>query len=328
LELACDIPKKKKTINLEKSKQDKINKKFKNLNLNNIDKLTDFVELMKNDMYRKVSIDFLKQYYEEAEVDAIMVNSLLQAFCIANFSNVIFDSYKTRFEQKLILKANKLVLTVNKLLNNELNNDTLTEFYLAMDIYLSLFKVWNEGPLINEITKLFDELQSEINIVRIRNRRKLSIINYGNKIKDLIDQLFNKNPKYSIRILLNNYDIFKDLDDLEKYFWLSVGQVYSQYRETLFITLVSELKIKLINKLSRPYDRKKIYYLIDIEDLISKIGSGLFDNGTIVNILNIIGNKIKKNNSDFFFTTKYEQDLTDKNVIDLFEQFYHAILCL
>ena len=311
MELACDILKQSKEIKIE----NKVNKKFKNLHLNSISNLHDFLNIIKQNTYTNTATSLLNQYFDDVDED--MSEGLLMAYCISLFSDQIFDSYKSRFEQKLILTANKVVLIVNNMLDNM---EPSNEFYNIIDVYYSLYKVWKSQDSINILTKLFGEIQDEINIINIQTKRGINI--NLTQSKDLVSQLFNQNPKYAIRILLHNYDIFRNAEELEEYFWQCVQKHYNQYQEAIFVILVSELKIRLIPILTNPSDRKKVYYCIDTEDIIHKISNSGLTNEMISNIVNIFGNKIKKINSNFIFETISVENIP----VNLFKGFYHATL--
>ncbi len=314
MELACDIPKQSKKIIIE----NKINDKFKKLRLHGIQDLHVFLSKIKKEKYIKRTTLLLEQYFQDVEKD--MVDAVLMAYCISSFSDKLFDSYKSRFEQKLIFAANKVVVAIDKLI---INSEPPSEFYNTIDHYVSLYKVWKSQDSINELTKLFEEIQNEIQIMNLQKKRGLNI--NTTKSKELIDKLFLKNSKYATRILLHSYDIFNNSHELEKYFWNCVKTAYQKYHDVIFVTLVSELKIRLIPLLTDPYDRKKIYYSIDTEELIQKISNMLLTNDAIMNIINIFGNKIKKINSKFIFETIVD-DKVPNHIVNLFESLYHATL--
>lgn len=253
-----------------------------------------------------------------------MTDAILMAYCISLFSDQIFESYKSRFEQKIILAANKVVLTLQKLSNNLEKTQTFyDEFYNNIDHYFSLYKVWRSEDSIRTLTKLFDEIQEQINIINIQTKRSISI--NIDETKKLIKQLFENNPKYATRILLHNYNIFTNSVALEQYFWKKVQKYYYRYCDAMFLIIVAELRIKLIPLLLDPVCRKTLYYSIDTEDLIHNIRNSKLSNTTIAEIINIFGSNIQKINKDFQFN-KISKDTLKSDpmlLLNIFKSFYH-----
>ncbi|ARF09506.1 hypothetical protein Indivirus_1_129 [Indivirus ILV1] len=312
VELACDIPKQSKKIIIE----NKIKDKFTKLNLQSISSLNNFLNNIKKDKYIKTTNLLLSQYFQDVQRD--MSEAILMAYCISLFSNELFNTYKSRFEQKLILAANKTVLEINKLL---INSDSPSELYHVIDHYISLYKVWKSQDSIDKLSKVFEEIQNNIKVMNIQKNKGIKI--NISKSKELFDKLFIQNPKYAIRILLHNYKIFNNFNDLEEYFWDCVQTVFLKYFDTIFITLISELKILVIPLLMNPYDRKNIYYTIDTEELIQKISNSCLTHNDISYIINEFNNNIKKINSNFIF----DSIVVDKfDIIKSFKLFYHETL--
>lgn len=313
MELAFSILKKSEITYNQDIKYDKITN-FKNLKLKNINNLNDFFSLIKKDKYINATKDFLKQYFQD--IDIIMVTAIQMAYGISLFSDKIFDSYKSRFEQKLIFAANKVMVIIEKLLesdNQNQKNEDISGFYSIIDNYLSLYKVWKSQDSIDSLTKLFNEFEKELKIIKIQKRRSITI-NTKNS-KDIIDKMFKIDAKYAVRILLHNYFIF--ITDIQEYFWKCVKTTYEKYPEIIFITLVTELKILLIPFLKNPNDRKQIYYNIDTEDLINKISDRGLDDDLIHEIISIF----KK-----FILPDIDVKENSKENIDLFELFYGELL--
>lgn len=318
MELACDILKRsKEETKKEIEMEDDINLKFQKLGLNSISTPTDFLNSIKKEKYICCTKALLEQYFQNVDDD--MVNAIQMSYCLSSFSNEIFDSYKSRFEQKLIVAANKVMIAIDKLIKN---SEPPSEFYNIIDNYLSLYKVWKSQDSINVLTKLFEEIQKELKIIKLQKKKGLNI--NLSKSEELIDKLFLENPKYATRILLHNYNIFSDSQDIEKYFWNCVQNTCKKYWDIIFVTLVAELKIHLIPFLTDPCDRKKIYYSLDTENLIQKISNNELTSDVVHNIMIIFSNKIKKINSKFIFETIDEDSIP--SIVKLFESFYHEVL--
>lgn len=320
MELTCDIMKraytKKKIKRNYSDDTEDPHVQFKKLHLSLINNLNDFLDCMKKEKYILVTRELLQQYFQN--VEHVMISAILMSYCISQFSDKIFDSYKTRFEQKLIFAANKTMVTFNKLIGG----DSPSNFYNIVDNYISLYKIWKSQDSIDVLTKLFEELQTEIKIIKIQKKKNMNI--NLERSRGMINGLFEQNPKYVVRIILHNYDIFNGLESITEYFWDLVKKSYDneEYSDIIFITLISELKIKLIPKLSDPYDRKKVYYNIDTEDIIQRISNEGLTTDVICGIIDIFGNKMKKVNSQFVFDGCND----DVKVVDSFKAFYNELL--
>lgn len=328
MELASDIL--KRSENIKTNNLSSLQNKFKNLHIElteNNKTLKNILDTIQKPEYITTVSLFIEIFFDKEQITEInkeMIDAILMSYCISLFSNEIFDSYKSRFEQKLILAANKLIITLQKFINNiEYNKNFYSEFYNNIDNYFSLYKVWRSQDSIQKLTQIFNEIQEQINIINLQTKKHISI--NISKTQQLIDQIFNYNPKYATRILLHNYDIFTNSRELEQYFWKKVRKCYYNYYDAMFLIIVAELRIRLIPLLLDPVSRKKIYYDIDTEDLIQKIRNSKLSNTIIANILNIFGNQIKGINKDFDFTNVSKQDLKDDSMLllNIFESFYH-----
>lgn len=322
MELACDIirPSKESLIN------DDIKKKFNSLQnkLTNNKNLKDFLKEMKNKEYIDTTSLFVKKLFDN-KMTGEMTDAILMAYCISSFSDQLFNSYKSRFEQKLVLAANKVVLALDKMTKNKDNE--LENFYNIVDHYHSLYKIWKSQDYLRTLTKLFDQIQEQNKIISLQIKKGIPI--NTKKSEELIDELFKNNSKFATRILLHNYEIFCSLLELECYFWKKVKDTYYQNKDEMFIIIVSELKIKIIPLLTNPQDRKDIYYKIDIEDLVCHIRHDKLNNSTISDIINIFGEKITKINPDFQYNEINKEELKKDNMLllNLFENFYNFIIC-
>jgi len=336
MEIACDILKK----SCPTSKYIDIKKDFINLKLNVItkkDTMDTFLKLVNNKNYITIATRLLGEYFHN--IDTNMGTSILMAYCISSFSDTLFSSYKTRFEQKLILSANKVVIYINKLVNNNsVTEDFTHEFLNIIDHYYSLYKIWKSKDSINEMSDLFENIQTTTNVLKYQIKKNKSItsiasitsnisnksnilpINYDS-LTDSLEKLFYLNAKYALRIILHNYDIFNELSSFEIKFWEKVKMLYPKYKDAMFIILVVELKIRLIQRLSDPSDRKDIYYKLDTENIIDKIRSGTLTNSKIIKIINMLQNKMSKINDNFI--CKELTNSQDIDIIDIFSVMFN-----
>jgi len=323
MEIACDIL--KKSIASATHKHTNI-KKFKSLNLSDISRknnMESFLKLVNSKKYVDITNEFMGEYFDNTNKDTGI--SILMAYCISSYSDTLFDSYKTRFEQKMILSANKVVLLIEKLLNiqdNAFPDNFYNEFLSTIDHYYSLYKIWKSKDSINEMSNLFENIQEIASIIKIQLVKHIPTDKYDFLI-NLMNKLFDLNPKYALRIMLHNYNIFSGLQLLETKFWDKVVTVYQLHKDAMFVILVVELRIRLIPLLLDPLDRKDIYYNLDTEDIINKIRNYDLDNKKIIEIINILQDKTKKINNNFI-NKQLSPNFQEKDMILLFKYMFHS----
>ena len=250
-----------------------------------------------------------------------MTDAILMAYCISLFTNQIFESYKSRSEQKLILAANKVVITLEKFVDGIIDDN----FYGVLDYYLSLYRIWKSEDSLKILTKLFDQIQEQCKIMNIQVKKGIKID--FDFVSNLIDELFHINCKHATRILLDNYSLFDNIIKVKQYIWKKIQQCYYKHYDEMFLIIVAELRIKLIPLLSDPFDRKKIYYHIDTDDLIQIIRNSALTNTKIADIINTFGNKFKKINHSFTFNDVQKKDLKEDPMLllHIFESFYDQL---
>jgi hypothetical protein len=322
MEIACDVLKKSFITN----KIMNAKRKFRNINIidiantNNID---NFLKKINTPKIIEISTEFIKEYFANNNKD--MGVSLLMAYYISSFSEKLFGSYKSRFEQKLNFAANKVVLYIEKIIANDtLSNDYNEEFMSSFDHYYSLYKIWKSKDSINEMSNMFQTLQELSDIIKIEIKKNGKTTKY-NYLEKLLVKLFQYNIKYAIRMFLHNYNIFYGLSSLENKFWELVNQYYDDYKDELFIILVAELKIRLIPYLNNVNDRKELYYDLDTEDIINKIRNHNLNNKSIYKIINILQNKTQKINNTYD-VHKIKSKITNQDLVNIFKSMFSETL--
>jgi len=305
MEITCNVLKRSSSIQINyKTKT----KKFKNLNLESMSKkcnMTSFIKTISSEKYVCVSMDFIKEYFDNVNEDIGL--AVLMTYYISSYANHIFGLYKTKFDQKLLCAANQVILSIENM---------SIDFPNIFDNYYSLYKTWKSKDSITEMNNLFEhiyEIAKGIQIQKTKNN------NYDTShLIKLMDNLFDFNSKYASKIILHNYELFDGLSEFKSHFWEKIKLTYKNDKDTLFVIIITELKIKLIPLLLNPVDRKEIYYGLDTENIINKIRTSEFDNAKKMEIINILQNKIKKINE------KYIPDSTN-NIISLFENMFEYI---
>jgi hypothetical protein len=327
MEIACNIlPRYNFELSLKKYKSIKYKKEFENLKLNTIyqNNMDQFLKLLNTPEYIETTLSFFTQYF--CDMDHNISKIVLMAFYIHRYSNILFDKYKTKLEQKLIISANKVVQNINKLLKNY-DIDLVSTLLTNIDNYYSLYKIWSEKDSIDKMAILFENIQNNINILKIQKKNKCNCdINHKCLIK-YIDDLFDLNQKYALRIILHDYHIFYNMPKFEKEFWDKIRTIYINHKDIylMFVILVVELKIKLIQILSNPIDRKDIYYKLDTENIINRISTNTLDDNYIINIMDLLQNKITT--IDYFYIKQnIKKKKLYRTIINIFEKMYNSIL--
>ena len=162
--------------------------KFKELNLfENVRLLsyTKFMKLINTKHYLKTVINFVEQIIKGDTSD--VSKSILMAYAISAYDNEFFGSYKTSFDKSLMMSANKLVLELEDL-NNNLN---INEFREDLDHYYSIYKVWESKDSLNQVDKIYDEIQNELE----KKKMALNEENIDNIFLKYMNNLFNLNYK-------------------------------------------------------------------------------------------------------------------------------------
>ncbi|QKF94108.1 hypothetical protein QKU48_gp0650 [Fadolivirus algeromassiliense] len=324
MEIACDILRRSSISDRHKD----IRKKFKELKLSDIcrkSSYSSFYKLINNEKYINTTMSLIEQYVDNVDTEFSL--SILMAYCISAYPDNLFDTFRSRFEQKLILAANKVVLYLEKLITeSELSSDFHDEFLNIMDHYYSLYKLWKSRDSINQMSIVFDEMKEAINIYRLQLKRNYTLTNYDSIYLSL-NELFNQNPKYATRILLHNYDIVRVIDAVEIKFWDKVREAYSRDKDAIFIIMVAELRIKLIPMLTNPIDRKELYYTIDTEEIINKVRAYDFTQDKIKKIMNTLQSKVAIVNPNYIKgeTLKYADDIIIRIFNYMFNTTYDVI---
>ena len=113
--MTCDIL--KKTSTSERYRE--VKTKFRELKLNNLSRsesFKTFTKIINKQKYLDLTKRLLQEFVQNVTDD--LSHSILMAYCMSAFPNNVFSS-KTRFETKLLLFANKIVIMVENLINDK-----------------------------------------------------------------------------------------------------------------------------------------------------------------------------------------------------------------
>lgn len=337
MEIACGILKSTKnnylqdnntfTMSTGKSTSKYIFNNFKNLKLCNLatkNNLDSFLKIIQRTYFIETTTTLMQYFFEN--IDNNISTAILMAYCISSYSDVLFDTYKSRFEQKLIISANQVVAIIEKVLISKESFNHRQTLVSTVDHYYSLYKLWKSGESLGEMSKLFDNMTDIAILLSKKNNT-----NINKNLKILLTRLFELNNNYALRIMLHNYDIFKNLTWFEEFFWQDIVYViYNQISEdqnndminSMFVISVVELKIKLIQLLNNPADRKEIYYYLDSEDMIDKIRKSFFNFKNMVEVIQLLQNKIQK----IDITFPIENEITKDNILKIIRNMFNVLL--
>ena len=288
MDLTCNIPK-KNNKNLNSVNADIINE-IKKINLlNESTKLSkdQFYDKIKSNKYISIYNELMNIYFSDSATNNLGF-IILMAYYISGYTDKIFTNYKSSSENKLILAANKVVVYIEKLLNNA-NFGFDDEFYLSIDHYYSLYKLWESNGSIKKLCNIFDEI---IELNKIKKYILKNNNDYDDKLMRLVQSMFNYNPNYTIHVILHNYEMIGGSKNVNTFFWDKVSYYFNKDRDTIFLIIIAELRNKLIFMLKNPSDRKDLYYNIDIENIINKIRNHDFSESDITSIITVLLDKV------------------------------------
>ena len=135
---------------------------------------------------------------------------------------------------------------------------------------------------LNNISNLIDKL---IDIVNGNIKSKHS--DHIKRIKKIIKKIFSINVNFAIKSLLNNYDLFSDVEGILDIIWDNIKHTVKDYIH-VFVIMMAEIRVKLIKSIDSAIDRRTIYYNVDIDTIIKEIRNNTFDIGEFNKVFKII----------------------------------------
>lgn len=299
MELACDIVKINTKYREPKNFTKYINY-FKNLNLIDSTKTLTADQFFKKIVGLSIDCDFDKSKN--------ITFTLLTAYYITYYKDQLFD-YLTAFENKLISAANSIVL----FLEGNYNNINIEEFYASIDIYYALYTTWNSEDKISKIEEYLDNIKETLFVERQTNKSN------NNTYICTVNNMYEIDAKFATKVLLQNLKLFNNCLILKNIIWQKIKKYYDNVSQNIFLIIIVELRIVLIQLTTDTKDRKEIYYKIDPEDIIKHIREDTLTQELISKILVLFITKINK---IFNGKLQYTQHI---HTIDLFQQMYDII---
>ena len=300
MELACDIVRKKTNVyNITNTL-----KKIKSIGLKDPNLIQDKNIADRVNLILKSIID----------CNDDIGDALITAYYISTHTiNELHDNNIK--DQRLINAANSLVSCIENSEKKYLED----VFFDCMDNYYSLYKMSKSSSEISEIELLFNELEEKIKIHLLLSKKKQII----KKSKfTIIKKMFNINPMISTKKLLSSYKLISRIPYLCNIIWKEIldnmnNNIYN--REHLFIIMVAELRIMMVPKLNNTSDRKKLYYMIDIENIIQSIRNRSLSISNVLSIISIFDNKYTIPSCEIW------DNYFDKCIVDFFHTHFDTL---
>jgi hypothetical protein len=140
---------------------------------------------------------------------------------------------------------------------------------------------------ISKIEVLFNRLEEKIktHLLASVKGHEMGPSRFG-----IIDKMFNVDPMITTKKLLSEYKLISAITDVCDIVWKRIlnnmnTSIYN--REHLFIIMVAELRIMMVPKLTSSSERKRLYYKIDIEEIIQAVRNRSLSPRDVVNIIGI-----------------------------------------
>lgn len=303
MEAVCEVIKKK-------SKITNTSPTLKKLKIINLSKLTttlnaaEFIDYISEKEYIEKVDSVIRKLFRKAPTD--IGYSIILSYYISAYPDNVFNEYMSKLDIKLEQAANKVVNCLNKTtktvdhvdhVDHEVADQNLYDtLFSTIDNYYSLYKIWTSKDSINLIDDKMERIEKCIN-----NKSEMSKTAFReceHILSKEVEIMFDLSPKFSINKLLENYDIISHSARLVSFFWKCVDEYINSCvedeRDSIVLIMVVHIKIKLINLLTEPTDRKDIYYNVDSEDIVKTISEDKLNPKYINKIIKLLSNKVEK----------------------------------
>jgi hypothetical protein len=245
-------------------------------NINDVDNINNTRHKLRELNIRDIAIqyhnhiDFLKNV-DRDKISSILTpifdidltNTVIMAYYFVYYKDTVFDSFKTRSEIKLIKCAYTLVNYIDNIDDHD-NHDFINQ----LDRFNSLYYLWVNRQNIADIDQIYQNISESINMYNYSKKYNITRKIVSKNIKKYIDNLFRINCNIAVKILISNYSILSSIPCLFKKIWKKIKY---NYNINIFLILVSELKHQILIRLDDIICIKKIYYELDIEELVKQL---------------------------------------------------------
>lgn len=213
---------------------------------------------------KKIVIGFLKLFFENVSED--IATAVVDAYRMSAYSDEVFGIYCSLGDKKLRMAANKTVAHIETIIGNHHKMDDdkyVSKFCQCMDYYYSLYKVWSSRESLDKISRLCDSFDE-------------SDENSEETFIEQIEKMVDCDLKYSVKLLLDNYQILKKHAQSKEKFWHLVYVNYTASSDVLFMVFVSSIKAKMIKKTDQVQIKKELMYEIDVDAILVSIQNQTF----------------------------------------------------
>ena len=150
-------------------------------------------------------------------------------------------------------------------------------FANSLEHFSSLLEVWNSKDKINKFNQFCNEIKElleTIKIIIIMDKKNKKIVEYINKIFVELQTKVDKYPGMTFKFLFDNYTSFKINPYFQDEFWKFIKKNSNSRKIKAMLISLASLRFSIIKNKDKKNIREKIYYYIDIDDLVNKIRNG------------------------------------------------------
>jgi len=223
------------------------------------------------------SIHALVETLYDVQNKLMLSKALLYAYYINQYTTELFYWHYTQLDRDIIEYAGLIVKNMEKLLK--------TGSYIGLNkiinIYYSYYRLWIMDELLTKLEDLFiDYKESLYNYQQTKN------ITYLEEMITSFTKSLNLDPYITLKIYICNYNYVYNCKPIEIYFWNKIKEVSKDIYVVL--TLLIEIRAKLINITSDIKLKKQLYYDIDIDNITNKLNDNSFKIQDIISSMYIL----------------------------------------
>lgn len=236
--------------------------------------------------------------------------NVVMAYYFVGYTPEVFDSYKTRFENRLIKASFSLVYQIE-----HSHNDTIEkQFCRSIDRYNSLFLLWMKEDKMETVDNIVCNIKDVVTLCKVSkklNKNKLIKREKCNKrLEKLIEELLDVDPMIALKTIFENYCLFYDVSEIYNKVWKYTKGLTKKNLEQTLLIILAELRVLMLAKAPDANCKKTIYYKVDLEEAVDNIQMGKFYPDYIVGIISVLA-KCCKADIKIVSNPKWENDILD-----------------
>lgn len=244
-----------------------------------------------------------KLFYINSHPD--LPNAILFAFYLSGYHKEIFLTRCTKFDNKILYYANVIIMHISYIITDCMIKDN--EFLDVVDHYYSLYKIWVGNDTIKQVDNKLINFKNTLDTYHTLG--KLNEYSSNNTmipaLKKHMNDIFCINKMIGLKVFLQYYNQFRTISVIKTFFWDKITTIYDNNTNHTFILLVAELRKCLIQSTSTTESKKKLYYNIDIDELIKKARNDNIIEQDYIDILNILSEYLNMVN----LSESYDDDI-------------------